>query len=77
MIVAPRYLVDTNILLRMAYPALVQHSLCQDTVARLVYSDTSLFFCLQNAAEFWNVSTRPERNIGLGLPQHVVRQERL
>ena len=60
-------LVDTNILLRAVQPG---HPLCvdaADAVARMKRRRDTLFFCLQNIAEFWNVATRPAGNNGLGM----------
>jgi hypothetical protein len=34
---------------------------------RLVAEGTTLFYTLRNAAEFWNVFTRPRERNGLGL----------
>jgi predicted nucleic acid-binding protein len=61
------YLMDSNILLRMANPAMDQHSLCKESVSKLRSTDCPLHYTLQNAAEFWNVSTRPRERNGHGL----------
>lgn len=62
-----RYLLDTNVLLRLANPALEEHGLCQRAVSQLQYEGCWLHYTLQNAAEFWNVSTRPVERNGHGL----------
>jgi predicted nucleic acid-binding protein len=65
--VPPRYLVDTNVLLRLANPSLEQHMLCKQAVGRLHEAGGQLYYTLQNAAEFWNASTRPIERNGHGL----------
>jgi len=65
--VPPRYLVDTNILLRVANPSLEEHLLCTQAVIRLHELGCPLHYTLQVAAEFWNVSTRPRDRNGHGL----------
>ena len=67
MTVPRSYLIDSNILLRMANPLMEQHYLCKDAVFRLRSSGSPLHYTLQNAAEFWNVSTRPLERNGHGL----------
>jgi predicted nucleic acid-binding protein len=62
-----RVLVDTNILLRSVQP---NHPLCSQAthaVSKLIRQKDEVFFCAQNAAEFWNVATRPADRNGLGL----------
>ena len=55
-----RVLVDTSILLPSAQP---NHPLCTQAtqaVSRLLRQQhAAVFFCAQNIAEFWNVSTVP------------------
>jgi predicted nucleic acid-binding protein len=55
------------VLLRLANPVLEQHLLCRDAVSQLRAQGCLLHFTLQNAAEFWNVSTRPAERNGHGL----------
>ena len=62
-----RCLVDTNVLLRLANPSMEQHPICKQAVARLHATGWQLYYTLQNAAEFWNVSTRPVERNGHGL----------
>ena len=62
-----RYLLDTNILLRLSNPVLEQYALCHQAVSRLRLQGCLLHYTLQNVAEFWNVSTRPVARNGHGL----------
>lgn len=64
---APRYLVDTNVLLRLSRREDAQHELVGSTVERLGRQGSELCFSLQNIAEFWNVCTRPSDRNGFGL----------
>jgi predicted nucleic acid-binding protein len=62
-----RCLVDTNILLRLRNSRMANYEVCRDAIALLRSRDAPLFYTLQNAAEFWNVSTRPISQNGFGL----------
>ncbi len=53
------YLVDTNVLLRATHSRIEQHLLCKQAIDALHSRNAALHFTLQNAAEFWNVATRP------------------
>jgi predicted nucleic acid-binding protein len=64
---ATAYLLDTNILLRLAQPGGPYDQVVTTAVERLVAEGATLFYTLQNAAEFWNVRTRPRERNGLGL----------
>lgn len=66
MAVAP-YLVDTNILLRLAQPGGQYDAIVVEAVEKLIAERTELFYAPQNAAEFWNVCTRPVERNGIGL----------
>jgi len=75
---APAYLLDTNVLLRLALPGGPYDEVVVSAVGRLVAEGTTLYYTLQNAAEFWNVSTRPRNRNGLGLtPQETDRRLQL
>ena len=75
---APAYLLDTNVLLRLALPGGPYDEVVVSAVGRLVAEGTTLYYTLQNAAEFWNVSTRPRDRNGLGLtPQETDRRLQL
>ena len=57
-------LVDTNVLLRLTVPADPRHlSACRAVEAM---AEEGLYVASQNFIEFWNVSTRPVENNGLG-----------
>jgi predicted nucleic acid-binding protein len=59
------YLVDTNVLLRLAVPADPRHLSARRAVEAL--EEAGLYVGSQNFVEFWNVATRPVDNNGLGL----------
>lgn len=74
----PAYLLDTNILLRIANRGGSDHTLVYDAVARLADSGAILYYTPQNIAEFWNVATRPAAKNGFGLgPSDVDAEIRL
>jgi predicted nucleic acid-binding protein len=62
-----RYLVDTNVLLRLSRENDPEHGVVQRAVGNLVSEGAILCFSLQNVAEFWNVCTRPAHLNGYGL----------
>jgi predicted nucleic acid-binding protein len=64
--IAPGYLIDTNILLRLSHHDDPQHQLVKAVLARLDEQGEELYFSLQNIAEFWNVCTRPLMRNGYG-----------
>lgn len=77
-----KYLLDTNILLRLIEPNHEQHSATVDALLKLKNQNCSFFILIQNVSEFWNVCTRPIENNGLGLSiartnAHVKRFEML
>lgn len=61
-----RYLLDTNILLRLSQPNDPAYQSIVDSIALLQQSGTDFCFFLQNISEFWNVCTRPAANNGYG-----------
>ena len=63
----PRYLVDTNVLLRISQQDDPQHELVGTSIERLFKQGSELCFTSQNVAEFWNVCTRPAERNGYGL----------
>jgi predicted nucleic acid-binding protein len=63
----PRYLVDTNVLLRLSRQEDPQHEFIATAIEVLVRQGSELCFSLQNIAEFWNVCTRPTVRNGYGL----------
>jgi predicted nucleic acid-binding protein len=61
------YLVDTNILLRLAQTRSPDHAKIRNCVDLLWANGANLFYTSQNLAEFWNVCTRPSDKNGLGV----------
>jgi len=59
------YLVDTNVLLRLAAVADPRHVKARAAVEAL--EDHALYVADQNFVEFWNVATRPTGQNGFGL----------
>lgn len=62
-----KYLVDTNVLLRLVQRSHAHHDAARRAVLRLRREQHSLFVAAQNCVEFWNVATRPAERNGLGL----------
>jgi predicted nucleic acid-binding protein len=60
------YLIDTNILTRMADPAHAMHQEALDAVTLLIQQGHKLHVVPQNFYEFWVVATRPANVNGLG-----------
>lgn len=60
------YLLDTNILTRLAEPGHVMHQPALDAVKRLSQEGHRLHVVPQNLYEFWVVCTRPVSVNGLG-----------
>ena len=60
------YLVDTNILTRLAEPGHAMHQTALDAVKLLVRQGHKLHIVPQNSYEFWVVCTRPINVNGLG-----------
>ncbi len=63
----PRYLVDTNILLRLSKEDDPHYAVVQSATQVLIKSRAHLCYAAQNISEFWNVCTRPARHNGFGL----------
>jgi predicted nucleic acid-binding protein len=60
------YLVDTNVLLRLAQPDSPEHGSIRQCADLLWAKGANLFYTSQNLAEFWNVCTRPTDRNGFG-----------
>lgn len=60
------YLIDTNILSRLAEPGHAMHQPALDAVKRLTQQKHKLYVVPQNLYEFWVVCTRPTSVNGLG-----------
>lgn len=58
------YLIDTNVLLRLAVPSDPRHLSARRAVEAL--EEEGLYAAGQNFVEFWNVATRPVENNGFG-----------
>lgn len=63
---AASYLVDTNVLLRLAQPDSPEHKSIQQCAEILWAQGAEHFYTSQNLAEFWNVCTRPANRNGFG-----------
>ena len=68
-----KYLLDANILLRLADPTSNQHLLVSQALADLYARDDELLISMQGLAEFWAVATRPVNANGLGFPTKRTR----
>ena len=62
-----KYLLDTNILLRLVETTHQQHSEASEALKKLREQNCTFYVLLQNISEFWNVCTRPKDKNGLGL----------
>ena len=61
------YLVDTNVLIRLADRRDPRHQLVRTALRRLRRAGHQLQVSPQNCVEFWNVATRPAAQNGFGL----------
>lgn len=62
-----KYLLDTNILLRLVELNHQQHKEASEALKKLKIQNAEFYILLQNISEFWNVCTRPKDKNGLGL----------
>lgn len=69
------YLIDTNILLRLAQPNHAMHQFSVNSIATLRQQQTMLYIVPQNLIEFWTAATRPLNVNGLGLSIAEASQE--
>ncbi|MSU61870.1 MAG: PIN domain-containing protein [Pedosphaera sp.] len=60
------YLADTNLLLRLADPASLQHAIAANALAHLLGQGDEVYLTPQNFIEFWAVATRPVEANGFG-----------
>jgi predicted nucleic acid-binding protein len=65
--VGPRYLIDTNVLLRLSRQDDPQQALISAAIGELGRQRSELCYSMQNIAECWNVFTRPAERNGYGL----------
>lgn len=61
------YLIDTNVLLLLVKRDHSDFPIVFQAIARLRHDGATLYYTLQNMAEFWNASTRPLERNGFGL----------
>jgi predicted nucleic acid-binding protein len=61
------YLVDTNVLIRVAFRNQAMHPIARAAVLKLRQNGEKLLSSSQSCVEFWNVATRPQANNGLGV----------
>jgi len=60
------WLLDTNVLLRLADAQSPEHSVAEAAIENLIAGEESVFITTQVLVEFWAVATRPESANGLG-----------
>jgi predicted nucleic acid-binding protein len=77
-----KYLLDTNILLRLIELNHPHHTEVSKALKTLRRQNITFYVLLQNVSEFWNVCTRPADKNGLGFSiaktdMHLKRFERL
>ena len=60
------WLLDTNVLLRLADAQSPDHAVAEAAIERLLAGEESVFISTQVLVEFWAVATRPEAANGLG-----------
>jgi predicted nucleic acid-binding protein len=69
------YLVDTNILLRLADRADPRHATVRTALWTLKARGDAYYATGQNFQEFWRVATRPRANNGMGLSPVAAERE--
>jgi predicted nucleic acid-binding protein len=67
--------VDTNILVRSAYPPDSQYAVTKNALATLRKRQETLCIAPQNLVEFWSVVTRSPKANGLGMDLTTADQE--
>lgn len=70
-----KYLIDTNIALRLSNTADTNHGLVLEAVATLLEQSNECFLMTQVLIEFWVVATRPVDVNGLGWTIEKTRSE--
>jgi predicted nucleic acid-binding protein len=60
------WLLDTNVLLRLADAQSPEHAVAEAAIERLLAGEETVFVSAQVLVEFWAVATRPEPANGLG-----------
>lgn len=61
-----KYLIDTNVLLRLCDKNSAQHPIIRTAIRSLRQQGHELYTLPQNCTEFWNVATRPQDKNGFG-----------
>ena len=61
-----RYLLDTNVLVRIADIGDKDHLIASDAVAKLLADGNEFLVATQNIIEFWSIGTRPTNVNGVG-----------
>ncbi|MBE9174672.1 type II toxin-antitoxin system VapC family toxin [Synechocystis salina LEGE 06155] len=61
-----RYLLDTNVVMRICNPSDVQHQLATNAISRLLMQSDECLVATQVIIEFWVVATRPTQVNALG-----------
>lgn len=61
-----RYLLDTNVVMRLCNPSDTQHHLATDAIFHLLMQSDECLLVTQVIIEFWVVATRPTQVNGLG-----------
>ena len=69
------YLIDTNLLLRLADPGSEQHDVWTQALARLFEQGDEVYLTAQNFIEFWAVATRPVEANGFGWTREQTAKE--
>jgi len=70
-----RYLLDSNLLLRLSDQSSRQHQTAKRAVSALLQSGAFLCITPQNLIEFWSVATRPTTQNGLALTRATAQRE--
>src|SRR6185436_5023473 len=71
----PRYLLDTNVLLRAAQLEAADHTIATSAISSLAARGEDLVLTPQILIEFWSVATRPIDVNGLGWSAQLVDEE--
>lgn len=61
-----KYLLDTNVVLRLSNPSDISHKLVTEAIATLLTQQNDCYLTAQVLIEFWVVATRPTDVNGLG-----------
>lgn len=70
-----RFLLDTNVLIRIANGLDMQNAVASGATIQLISDGHDVFLAPQNVIEFWSVATRPLANNGLNWDSSRVEQQ--